>query len=122
MQHSLTFKHVDVKPYLTVLVDELLERLEGQTTKFHDGSVFTHVVIEQNKARTLFRVSLRCTVPKHELVVHEEGHDAVATVREAFEELEQQLNKFKEKLRRNHLRKKDIRRKAAQTEISEEKG
>lgn len=111
MQHSLTFKHVTVKPYLSVLVNELLGHLDQQTAAFSNDSAFTHVVIEQNKARTLFKVALHCTVPRRSLAVHEEGHDAVATVREAFDELERQLNRYKAKRRRTHLRKKDARRK-----------
>ena len=111
MQHSLTFKRVSAKPYLTVLIDELLAHLDEQTSSFRDETAFTHVVIEQNKARTLFRVALHCTVPKRNLAVHDEGHDAVATLREAFSELERQLGKYKAKLRKTHLRKRDAARK-----------
>ena len=105
MQHSLTLKHVQIKPFFRNLVEELLARLEEQTATFGDTAVFTHVVIEQNKARTLFRVSLNATFPRKTLAVHEEGHDAVKTVREAFDELERQLNKFKAKLSHEHRRK-----------------
>jgi ribosome-associated translation inhibitor RaiA len=119
MQHSLTFKHVTVKPYLSVLVNELLGHLDEQTASFPDDSVFTHVVIEQNKARTLFKVALLCALPKRSLAVHEEGHDAVATVREAFDELERQLGRYKAKRRRTHLRKKDARRKDQAAEAAE---
>ncbi len=119
MQHSLTFKRVEVKPYLTVLVNALLAHLDEQTVNFRDGSAFTHVVIEQNKARTLFRVSLHCSVPRRILVVHEEGHDAVKTVREAFDELERQIERYKDKRRRTHLRKRVIKRKGEAPEAAE---
>ena len=119
MQHSLTFKRVEVKPYLAILVNALLDHLDEQTANFRDGSAFTHVVIEQNKARTLFRASLHCAVPRRTLVVHEEGHDAVKTVREAFDELERQLGRYKAKRRRAHLRKQDIRRKDERAEATE---
>lgn len=117
MQHSLTFKHVTVKPYLTQLVDELLAHLEEHTATFEDDAAFIHVVIEQNKARTLFKVSLHCEVPRRTLVAREEGHGAVAVMREAFDELERQLGRYKDKRRRTHLRKKDAKRKdqAAET-------
>ena len=111
MHHSLTFKRVTVKPYLTVLLDELLAHLEDYTASLHEDATFVHVVIEQNKARTLFRLSLHCEVPRSTLVVHEEGHDAVAVLREAFDELERQLGRYKAKRRRTHLRKQDARRK-----------
>jgi ribosomal subunit interface protein len=118
MHHSLTFKRVSVKPYLAVLVDELFSHLDEHTASFEDDSAFVHAVIEQNKARTLFRVGLHCEVPKTTLAVHEEGHDAVAVLREAFDELERQLGRYKAKRRRTHLRKKDARRKDQAAEVN----
>ena len=116
MQHSLTFKHVTVKPYLTQLVEELLAHLEEHAAMFADDAAFIHIVIEQNKARTLFKVGLHCEVPRSTLAVHEEGHDAVAVLREAFDELERQMGRYKDKRRRVHLRKRDAKRKDATAE------
>ncbi|HEX9779890.1 MAG TPA: HPF/RaiA family ribosome-associated protein [bacterium] len=111
MKNSITFKHVQPKPYLRNLVEELLGHFEDHAQRLAEDSAFLHVVIEQNAARTLFRVSIHCTVPKREFAVRDEGHEPVAVLREAFSELERQLDKFKAKLRREHLRKRATARK-----------
>ncbi len=97
MKRFVTLKHVEHKTPVRNLVEDLLDRLEEQTKVVDQGSVSTHVAIEQNVPRALYTISLTCHVPKKALVVHEEGHEAAATIREAFDEISRQFVKYKDK-------------------------
>lgn len=120
MKRHVTLKHIEAKGPVRHLVEELLDRLEEQTKHIDHGSVATHVAIEQNSARALFTISLTCNVPKKALVVHEEGHEAAATIREAFSEIARQVDKYKEKLRNGALHDRGTIREGIEAGVGEQ--
>jgi ribosome-associated translation inhibitor RaiA len=72
--------------------------------------VFVRLLIEENAARTLHRVSLTCEAPGRTLAAREERHDAEDAVREAFAEIERQLERQREMLNRRAERRCGARR------------
>ena len=104
MKRTIELKHVAPKEHVRHLLEELLDRLEEKLSHFPSDAVSIHAVFEENGSHTLYRTSLTCHVPGHMIAAHDEHRDAGATIREAFAELERQLEKRKAFLRHEHLR------------------
>ena len=112
MRHTLTFKHVSSKASLEPLIEELIEHLERQANGHQQEAMTVHVAVENNHAHKLVRSSVTCVVPRKTLAAHAESHDAVASIRSAFEDVDRQLKKYKARLRGDHLRRKASRKRA----------
>lgn len=110
MKRIIELKHVKPRQHVQQLLEDLIERLEDKLTHFPDDAVTLHVLFEENGTGKLYRTSLSCHVPGHTVVAREERRDSGASIREAFQELGRQLEKQKARLRREHLRKRSIRR------------
>ena len=104
MKRMIELKHVGPKAHVRTLLEELISRLEEKLRHFPDDAVTLHAVFEENGTHKLYRASLTCHVPGHTVAAHEEHRDAGAAIREAFAEVERQLEKQKAFLRREHLR------------------
>ena len=112
MKRIIELKHVGPKDHVRNLLEELIGRLEEKLSHFPDDAVSLHVMFEENGTRTLHRTSLSCHVPGHMVAAHEERREPGASIREAFRELERQLEKQKAFLRREHLRRRRFTRPA----------
>ncbi|RMH05353.1 MAG: sigma-70 family RNA polymerase sigma factor, partial [Nitrospirae bacterium] len=66
--------------------------------------------VERHHSKVRYRANLILNVPGRTLVAKEEGPDGKAVIREAFLELERQLKKHKDFLRREHFWKRPARR------------
>lgn len=110
MRRVIELKHVGPKDHVRNLVTDLIDRLEGKLGHLRNEAVSVHVVFEENEAHRLYRSSVTCHVPGRTVAAHEESHDAGTTIREAFAEVERQLDKHRALLRREHLRRRAGRR------------
>ena len=104
MKCTIELKHVGPKELVRALLEDLIGRLEEKLNHFPPDAVSLHVLFEENGTHKLFRTALTCHVPGHTVAAHEEGREAGSTIRNAFAEVERQLEKQKAFLRREHLR------------------
>jgi ribosomal subunit interface protein len=116
MRHKIEFLHFEPDERVRKLVDELIARLEKLIKDFDQETVFLRAVIEENPVRTLYHVSITLDLPGKTLAAKAEHHDVVRTLRDAFNEIERQVKKFKADLRgeqywKRHTRREEVRRK-----------
>jgi ribosomal subunit interface protein len=105
MKHNIEYKNVapDRKEHVQTLYEQHLASLQKHVQSFPSDTVFLHGVIEQHPSRERYRVSLTLHLPQRVLSAQEEDHAVNDTIREAFSELERQLDKHKAFLRQEHL-------------------
>jgi ribosomal subunit interface protein len=110
MQHNIEYKHFSPNASLRQLIDASITRLERYAPALAADATFLRLFIEQNEARTLFRVSLTAAVPGRTLAAHEERHDPEEAVRAAFDDMERQLVRHKEAITASDSYKRPARR------------
>jgi ribosomal subunit interface protein len=110
VRHNLEFKNFSPGHRLRELVEELIARLDRHAPNSPADTIFLRLFVDENAARKLYHVSLTCDVPGRMLAAQEERHDAEEAVREAFVEIERQLEKHKETLSHSYLYKGPARR------------
>jgi RNA polymerase sigma factor (sigma-70 family) len=110
MKHTIEFKHFEPRERARKLVEELTARLEKQIKDFPQDSVFLRALIEENPVRKIYHVSITLDLPGGTLAAKEELHDPVETIRDAFNEIERQIERHKARLRRDYLWKRPARR------------
>ena len=103
MKRSIELKHVGPREHVQRLFEELIDRLGTKLKHFPDDAVSVHAVFEENGTHKLYRTSLTCHVPGHTVAAHEERREAGASIRDAFAELERQLEKQKAHLRHRNF-------------------
>jgi ribosomal subunit interface protein len=116
MKHNIEFKQFEPTTHVRELVEELISRLEKHMKKFSEDAVFLRVLIEENAVRTLYHVSITLDLPGKILATKEERHDVVEAIRDAFTEIEQQVEKFKSSLRGEQYWKRQTRREEVRRE------
>ncbi len=104
MKRVVELKHVGPKEHVKQLLESLLDRLEEKLKHFPPDAVSVHVLFDENGSHKLYHTSLTCHVPGHTVAAHEENRNAGMAIREAFAELERQLERQKAFLRHEHLR------------------
>ena len=104
MKRTIELKRIGPKAQVRALLEDLIGRLEARLAHFPQDAVSIHVVFEENGSHKLCRTSIACHVPGHTVAAHEEDRDPGASIREAFGEVERQLEKEKALLRHEHLR------------------
>jgi ribosomal subunit interface protein len=110
MKHDIEFKHFEPRERVRKLVEELTARLKKQIQDFPKDIVFLRVLIEENPTRKLYHVSITLELPGTTLAAKEERHDPIETIRDAFNEIERQIERHKARLRRDYLWKRRARR------------
>jgi ribosome-associated translation inhibitor RaiA len=110
VRSNLEFKNFLPGHRLRDLVEELIARLGRRAPNYPADTLFLRLFIDENAARRLYHVSLTCDVPGRMLAAQEERHDAEEAVREAFTEIERQLEKHKRTLTHSFLYKRPARR------------
>ena len=115
MKRMIEVKHVGPREHVRQLLEALLGRLEERLSHFPDDTVSLHVVFDENGAHQLYRTALTCHLPGHTVAAHEENRNPGTSIRQAFAEVERQLEKQKAFLRQEHLRRhrKHVRGKRA---------
>jgi ribosome-associated translation inhibitor RaiA len=112
MNCNIEFKGFAPQVQTQNLIKELITKLEKKTKRFSPDEVFLRLLLEENPARKLFRVSITLEVPQKTLTAQEERHDLEETVRDAFAEIERQVEAHKATLRGEPMWKRRERRKA----------
>jgi RNA polymerase sigma factor (sigma-70 family) len=110
VRRNLEFKNFSPSHRLRELVEELIARLDRHAQRSPTDTPFLRLFIDENAARKLYHVSLTCDVPGRMLAAQEERHNAEEAVREAFVEIERQLERHKETLSHSSLYKRPARR------------
>jgi len=110
VRRNLEFKNFSPGHRLSELVEQLIARLDRHAPNSPADTIFLRLFMDENAARKLYHVSLTCDVPGRMLAAQEERHDAEEAVREAFVEIERQLEKHKETLSHSYLYKRPARR------------
>ena len=110
MRHNLVFKNFAPSHRTRELVEDLISRLDRHTQNHPADAFFLRLFVDENATRRLYHVSLTCDAPGRMLAAQEERHDAEEAVREAFTEIERQLEKHKETLSHSYLYKRPARR------------
>lgn len=116
MKHNIEFKHFEPAHDVRELVEELISRLEKHLKNFPEDLVFLRLLIEETAVRTLYHVSLTLDLPGRILATKEERHDVKEAIRDAFAEIERQVEKYKASLRgeqyyKRLTRREEVRRK-----------
>lgn len=109
MKRMIELKHVGPKDHVRGLIDQLIDRLEAKLQHFPADAISLHALFEENGTHKLYRTSLTCHVPGHLVAAHEEGRDAGHAIRDAFDEVERQLEKRNALRRGEHLRKHSLK-------------
>jgi len=116
MNHNVEFKNLEPDQTTRELIDSLIKKLERKAKRFPPDGVFLRLMVEENPARTLYRVSLTMEIPgeapatKKTLPAKEERHDLTEALRDAFAEIDQQLEAYKANLRGEQWWKRKARR------------
>ena len=110
MNFNIEFKGCAPQKEIQKLIQELITRIEKKTKGFSPGAVFLRLLVEENSVRTLYQVSITMKLPEKTLAAKEERHDLKETIRDAFAEIERQLEAHKATLRGEHLWKQRARR------------
>jgi ribosome-associated translation inhibitor RaiA len=95
---------------LQKLITDLITKIEKKTKAFSPDVVFLRLMIEENSVRALYHVSITLELPEKTLAAKEERHDLNETIRDAFADIERQLEAHKATLRGEHLWKRRARR------------
>jgi ribosome-associated translation inhibitor RaiA len=109
MNCNIEFKGLAPQIQTQNLIKELITKLEKKTKRFSPDEMFLRLLVEENSARKLFRI---LKVPQKTLAAQEERHDLEESVREAFAEIERQVEAHKATLRGEPMWKRRERRKA----------
>jgi ribosomal subunit interface protein len=110
MKHNIEYRNFEATERINSLIESLIAKLEKRARNFSPDAVFLRISIEENQARTLYPVSLTTEVPGKTLATREERHELEASIKDAFAEIERQLQEHKSKLRGEHLWKRLSRR------------
>ena len=116
MNHNVEFKHFQPDQRIRKLIEELINKLEKRAKRFPPDEVFLRLMIEENSVRKLYRVSLVLEIPgkspatKKTLATKEERHDLNKTLRDAFDEIEGQLEAYKATVTGEYVWKRRTRR------------
>ena len=106
MIRTIELKHVGPKNHVRSLIEELIDRLEEKLQHLPQETVSIHVLFDENGTHKLYRAALTCHIPGHMTATHKEGREAGDTIRDAFKDLERQLDHSTVIIRREYLRKR----------------
>ena len=110
MNCNIEFKGFAPQKDIQKLITELISKLEKKAESFSPDVVYLRLLVEQNSVRALYDVSISLTLPEKTLATKEERHDLHETLRDAFAEIERQLEAHKATLRGEHTWKRRARR------------
>jgi ribosome-associated translation inhibitor RaiA len=110
MNLNIEFKNFAPHRELQTLIQELVGKIEKKAKAFPAGLLFLRLMVEENPARKLYHASITLTLPEKTLATEAERHDLRETLRDAFAEIEKQLEAHKATLRGDKWWKRRARR------------
>ena len=111
MNFNIEFKDFAPQKKIQKLIKELIAKTEKKTKGLSPDTAFLRLLLEENLARKLYRVSIILELSGKTLVAKEERHNLAETIRHAFSEIDRQLEAYKASLRGEQLWKRRTRRK-----------
>jgi len=102
MKTSFSNIRADLRQGVDRVVGQHLQKLEKLLKRYAPDLVQLHGGLEERPRNVNFSFSLNLALPTGTLHATANGPDAASSVREAFVELEGQLKKHKEKLRKDY--------------------
>jgi len=91
-------KTPDIENQIKLHVEKLRTRLQV----FRPELIHLHATVEQNSAREGFSVSLNLRLPSGQMAVSGHGATLIVAVKEAFDDLQEQVSKHKARLREKY--------------------
>lgn len=110
MKHTVEFKDWTPGAEARELVQAEIRRLQRLIRTVPGESLFLRVVIDRNRTRTLYRVTITVSLPGPNLSTREERHDLREAVHDAFAEIRRQVEKYREKVTHVYEQKRPARR------------
>jgi ribosome-associated translation inhibitor RaiA len=110
MNCNIEFKGFAPQKEVQKLIKELITKVEKRTKGFSLDVVYLRLMVEENPVRALYHVSITLTLPQKTLATQEERHDLHEALRDAFAEIERQIEAHKATLRGEHVWKRRGRR------------
>jgi ribosome-associated translation inhibitor RaiA len=110
MNCNIEFKGFAPQKDVQKLITQLIGKIEKKAESFSPDVVYLRLLVEENSVRALYHVSITLTLPEKTLATKEERHDLRETLRDAFAEIERQLEAHKATLRGEHTWKRRARR------------
>ena len=110
MKLNIEFKGFVPEVHTQRLIKKLITKLEKKIQRLSPDEVFLRLLVEENATRTLYHASIVLEFPEKTLATKEERHDLHETLRDAFAEIERQLEAHKATLRGEHVWKRRARR------------
>ncbi|MGC1661518.1 MAG: HPF/RaiA family ribosome-associated protein [Candidatus Acidiferrales bacterium] len=119
MKISYSHVHGDFREYIEEEARHHIEKLNRILKRYSPDLVQLHGVLEKQARRNEFSFSLNLTLPTGILHATGIGSDVRASVKEAFADVEHQVKKHQEKLRKDYVWKRKRGRPAPQlTEVA----
>ena len=110
MNCNIEFKNFTPQKEIQKLIRELIGKLEKRAKGFSPDVLYLRLMLEENRVRSLYHVSITLTLPEKTLATQAERHDLVDALRDAFAEIEEQLQAHKATLRGEPFWKRRARR------------
>ena len=95
---------------IRTLIEEQVERLERKLKSLSPDEVSLRVVVEETPAHKIYRVSVTLDVPEKVIAAKEENHELEVAIRQAFAEIDSQVEPWKSSRRGEHFWKRLARR------------
>lgn len=110
MKHIVEFKNWTPEPAVNQLLGAEIDRIHRLVKGLRTESLALWVVVDRNKPRTLYRVTIRMELPGPDVSASEERHDLKEAVHDAFAEVRRQIEKHRRKLTHTYEYKRRARR------------
>jgi ribosome-associated translation inhibitor RaiA len=110
MKHNVEFKNFEPDQKIRKLITQLINKVDKRAKRFSPEELFLRVVIEKNPVRKLYRVSITMSMPQKTLAAKAERHELTDSLRDAFVEIERQLEAHKATLTGEYAWKRVTRR------------
>ena len=110
MKYTVEFKDWTPGAEARELVEAEFRRLQRLIRKIPEESRSARVVVDRNRTRTLYRVTITVGLPGPNLATREERHDLREAVHDAFAEIRRQVEKYREKVTHVYEQKRPARR------------
>lgn len=99
MNLNIEFKNFTPSKEVQTLIQESIGKIEKRAKAFPPDVLHLRLMVEENPARTLYRASTTLKLPQKTLATQAERHDLRDALRDAFAEIEEQLEAHKATLR-----------------------
>lgn len=119
MKFNVEFKNFAADAKIRRRIEQLTKKVDRKLTTFSPDEVFLRLLIEENPVRKLYRVSITLGVPGKTLATQEQRHDLDETIRDAFAEIDRQIEAHKATLRGEPMRKRRATTGTAQTTMKD---